>query len=213
MKLTKFGHACVRLEEHGSTLVIDPGSLTEASALDGADAVLITHGHHDHFLQSRIRAAAATNHDLQVWTVSAVAELLTGLGDRLHTVEDGDAFSTAGFQVEAHGRWHAQVHPDIPVVPNTGFLVDRCLFHPGDALTVAHPGVDTLMLPVHASWARARDLIDWVRATRPRQAIAMHDGGLNRVGLATIDGLLGAHGPGTGSAYLRLPPGSATVLL
>jgi hypothetical protein len=41
----------------------------------------------------------------------------------------------------------------------------------------------------------------------------MHDGGLNQIGLATIDGLLGAHGPGTGSLYLRLQPGSETVTL
>jgi L-ascorbate metabolism protein UlaG (beta-lactamase superfamily) len=211
MKLTKFGHACIRLEKHGATLVLDPGGLTETSALAGADVILITHEHYDHFIQGRIRTAAATNRDLQIWTVRAVAELLPGLGDQLHVVEDGDTFTTAGFQVEAHGQWHARVHADIPVTPNTGFLIDRCLFHPGDALTVPDGLVDTLMLPIHASWARASDLIDWVRDVRPRQAIAMHDGGLNRIGLATIDGLLGAHGPGIGSAYLRLPPGSETV--
>jgi L-ascorbate metabolism protein UlaG (beta-lactamase superfamily) len=213
VKLTKLGHACVRLEAHGAVLVIDPGGLTEASALENADAVLISHQHYDHFIEGRIRTAAAGNRALEIWTVSAVAELLAGLGDQLHVVEDGDTFTTVGFHVEAHGRRHAQLHRDIPLVPNTGFLVDRCLFHPGDALTVPGGFVDTLMLPIHASWARVSDLIDWVREVRPRQAIAMHEGGLNRIGLATIDGLLGANGPGIGSLYLRLPPGHETVTL
>jgi L-ascorbate metabolism protein UlaG (beta-lactamase superfamily) len=213
MKLTKFGHACVRLEEHGAVLVIDPGGLTEASALEGADVILITNENYDHVIQGRIRAAADANHGLQIWTVGSVAELLPGLGDQLHVVEDGDSFDTAGFHVEARGRWHGEIHADIPVLANTGFLIDRCLFHPGDALTVPEDPVDTLMVPVHASWARAADIIDWVRAVRPRLAIAMHDGGLNRIGLATIDGLLGAQGPGIGSDYLRLEPGTGTVTL
>ena len=49
MRLTKFGHACIRIEHDGHTLVIDPGGFTEPEAVDGADAVLITHQHPDHY--------------------------------------------------------------------------------------------------------------------------------------------------------------------
>jgi len=43
MRFTKLGHSCVRLEEDGVVLVIDPGTFTDAvSALNGA-AVLVTH--------------------------------------------------------------------------------------------------------------------------------------------------------------------------
>ena len=46
MKLTKFGHACVRLEKNGHILVIDPGVMSqEPGILDGAQAILITHEH------------------------------------------------------------------------------------------------------------------------------------------------------------------------
>ena len=45
MRITKFGHACVRLEHGGQALVVDPGSFTEREALDGATAVLVTHEH------------------------------------------------------------------------------------------------------------------------------------------------------------------------
>ena len=48
MRLTKFGHACVRLEHDGQVVVLDPGAFTEREAVDGATAVLVTHQHLDH---------------------------------------------------------------------------------------------------------------------------------------------------------------------
>jgi L-ascorbate metabolism protein UlaG (beta-lactamase superfamily) len=136
MKLTKFGHACIRLEGDSGSMVIDPGMFTEDAAVDAADAILITHQHPDHFFEERIRKTAAANPELEIWTVGAVADSLVGLGGQVHVVGDGDTFTAAGFEVEAHGTWHAEIHPDIPRITNTGFLIDGRLFHPGDALTV-----------------------------------------------------------------------------
>jgi hypothetical protein len=36
-----------------------------------------------------------------------------------------DRFTVAGFDVQVYGDLHAVVHPDIPVVANSGFLVER----------------------------------------------------------------------------------------
>ncbi|CAM5417159.1 Metallo-beta-lactamase domain-containing protein OS=Streptomyces glaucescens OX=1907 GN=SGLAU_27015 PE=4 SV=1 [Streptomyces glaucescens] len=57
LKLTKKSHACVRLEKDGRTLVLDPGGFTEADATVGADAILVTHEHPDHFDEGRLRPA------------------------------------------------------------------------------------------------------------------------------------------------------------
>ncbi|WP_328499955.1 MBL fold metallo-hydrolase [Streptomyces sp. NBC_00457] len=206
MKLTKFGHSCIRLEGPEGRLVIDPGSFTEDESVERADAILVTHEHFDHFTEFRVRGAAEANRGLQVWTVAAVAELLTGLGDQLHVISHGDAFTAAGFEIEAHGTWHATLHPDMPAVTNTGFLIEQSLFHPGDALTVPDKPVSTLLLPVHTSWSRFSELIDWVREVAPERAVPMHDGALNPLGLAMADGLLGEHGPGINASYVRLNP-------
>ncbi|AEW98067.1 MULTISPECIES: MBL fold metallo-hydrolase [Streptomycetaceae] len=210
MHLTKFGHACVRVEKDGRRLVIDPGGLTEPAALDGADAVLVTHEHFDHFSEETLRRAAERDRGLRIWANPAVAARLDGLGTRVTAVGEGEAFTAAGFEVTVHGTWHAVIHPDIPRVANVGFLIDGALFHPGDALTVPDAAVDTLLLPAHAPWSTVGHLIDYLREVAPRDAYAIHDGALNDTGTAMVGGLLGDNGPGTPARYHRLAPG-ATV--
>jgi L-ascorbate metabolism protein UlaG (beta-lactamase superfamily) len=207
MQLTKFGHACVRLAGDEGNLVIDPGGWTEDVATDGADAILITHQHPDHFAEDRIRAAVAADPALQVWTVSAVAESLAGLGSQLHVVGHGDTFTAAGFEIEVHGTWHAEIHPDIPRITNSGFVIDRRVFHPGDALTVPDKAIETLLLPLHAPWSRTAELIDWLREVAPTRAYAVHDAALSAIGVGLVGGLLGERGPGIGrTTYQRLEP-------
>jgi L-ascorbate metabolism protein UlaG (beta-lactamase superfamily) len=209
MELTKFGHACVRLEKDGRRLVIDPGGLTDPGALEGADAVLVTHEHFDHFSEEILRRAAAERPNLRIWTNSSVAKRLDGIGTQVVTTGDGDAFSVAGFDIRVHGTWHAVIHPEIPRIPNIGFLVDESLLHPGDALTVPGTPISTLLLPVHAPWSTVGDVIDYVREVAPRDAYAVHDGALNDIGGAMVEGFLGEHGPGSPARYHRLPPGTS----
>lgn len=212
MQLTKFGHACVRIAKDGRRLVVDPGGLTEPQALDGADAVLVTHEHFDHFAQDTLRKAAESNPALRIWTNTSVAAQLDGLGSRVTPVGEGEAFTAAGFDVKVHGTWHAVIHPDIPRVGNIGFLVDDALFHPGDALTVPDITVDTLLLPVHGPWSTTGQLIDYVREVGPKQAYAIHDGALNDVGTAMVGGFLGENGPNTGARYDRLTTGASVEI-
>ncbi|THA59544.1 MBL fold metallo-hydrolase [Streptomyces sp. A0958] len=209
MELTKFGHACVRLEKDGRRLVIDPGGLTDPRALEGADAVLVTHEHFDHFSEEVLRRAAAAHPGLRIWTNSSVAKRLDGLGKQVAITGDGDALSVAGFDITVHGAWHAVIHPDIPRIGNVGFLVDGALFHPGDALTVPGTPVGTLLLPVHAPWSSVGDLIDYLREVAPRDAYAVHDGALNDTGTAMVEGFLGERGPGVATLYHRLAPGTS----
>jgi len=104
------------------------------------------------------------------------------------------------------------IHPDLPRVRNVGFLVEGRVFHPGDALTVPEVPVPTLLLPAHAPWSKTGELIDYLREVRAQQALAVHDGLLNDVGLAGVARFLGEGGPGQPTPYARLATGeSATV--
>lgn len=210
VKLLKKSHSCVRLEKDGQTLVVDPGVFSEQDAALGADAVLITHEHPDHFDEGRLRTALEANPAAQIWTLRSVAEqLAAGFPGRVHTVGHGDTFTAAGFDVQVHGELHAVIHPDLPRVTNVGYLVDGSLFHPGDALTVPDRPVDTLMVPLHAPWNKISEVIDYVREVGPRRSFDIHDALLTELALPLYDGHVGRLG---GSGHARLAPGEATEL-
>ncbi|MFJ7069815.1 MBL fold metallo-hydrolase [Streptomyces sp. NPDC101115] len=210
MKLTKNTHACVRLEKDGRTLVIDPGMFTEKDAALGADVLLVTHEHPDHFDEGRLRAALDADPATEVWTLRSVAEqLAAAFPGRVHTVGDGDAFSAAGFDVQVHGELHAVIHPDIPRITNVGFLVDGTVFHPGDALTVPDRPVETLFLPVMAPWNKISEVIDYVREVKPVRAYDIHDALLTDLARPIYDRQIGALG---GTDHRRLAPGDSAEL-
>ncbi|MET8681581.1 MBL fold metallo-hydrolase [Streptomyces sp. NPDC004647] len=214
MQLTKKGHACIRLEKDGQVLVIDPGTFSEEDAAVGADAVLVTHEHLDHFNEDRLRAALDANPGAEIWTLPSVAgQISAAFPGRVHTVGHGDTFTAAGFEVEVHGELHAVIHPDIPRITNVGYLLDGSVFHPGDALTVPGRPVETLMLPVHAPWNKVAEVIEYVREVKPQRAIDVHDGLLTDIARPVYDRLLGPDGPGVGGAeHGRLAPGESTTV-
>ncbi|MGW6575198.1 MBL fold metallo-hydrolase [Streptomyces sp. NPDC054945] len=210
MKLTKRLHSCVQLEKDGRTLVIDPGAFSEPDAGLGADALLVTHEHPDHFEEGRLRAALDADPAVQLWTLRSVAEKLApAYPGRVHTVGHGDAFTAAGFEVQVHGELHAEIHPDIPRVTNVGYLVEGSLFHPGDALTVPGVPVETLMVPVHAPWNKVSEVIDYLREVKPRRALDIHDAYLSDIARPIYDGALGALG---GTDHGRLTAGDSAEL-
>lgn len=202
-------HACVRLEKDGRVLVIDPGAFSEEDAAVGADVVLVTHEHADHFDEDRLRAALEANPAAELWTLRSVADQVSAaFPGRVHTVGNGDAFTAAGFDVRVYGELHAVIHPDIPRITNVGYLVDGAVFHPGDALTVPDHPVDTLLLPVMAPWNKISEVIDYVREVRPRRSIDVHDALLADLARPIYDLQVGNLG---GADHLRLAPGDGTA--
>ena len=207
-ELTFWGHACIRLERDGRRLVIDPGSFSSAEALDGADAVLVTHEHVDHVVIDELREAVAVRLDLEVWAPGSVTGQLKDPRSegRVHTVAGGDRFTAAGFEVEALGQDHALVHRDVPVIPNIAYLVDRSVLHPGDSYTEAPAGttVQVLCAPTGAPWLKLGEVVDFVRSVAPRVVVPIHDALLSDAGRGMTDRLLPSL---TGVDYRRLSTG------
>ncbi|MGW2564931.1 MBL fold metallo-hydrolase [Streptomyces sp. NPDC001537] len=208
MKLTKKSHACVRLEKDGRALVLDPGVFSEQDAALGAEAILVTHEHPDHFDEGRLRAALEADPAAEIWTLASVAEQISAaFPGRVHTVGHGDTFTAAGFDIQVHGELHAVIHPDIPRITNVGYLVDGGkVFHPGDALTVPDHPVETLMLPVQAPWSKISEVIEYVREVEPQRAYDIHDALLTDLARPIYDRQIGALG---GAEHLRLTPGES----
>ncbi|MHA7274940.1 MBL fold metallo-hydrolase [Arthrobacter sp. Hz1] len=218
MKLTKYTHACVRLEKDGAVLVVDPGSFSEVeTAVAGAHAVLITHQHADHFDEERLMKALREDAALVVYAPASVATVLSARLDdepgRVHTAEPEQRYSIAGFEVQTFGGQHALIHPSIPMVANIGYFIDGSLYHPGDSFVVPH-GVDvsTLLVPVHAPWSRTGEVIDFVASVRAARAFQIHDALLNDAGRQLVEGHVARLGGLYGTEFRHLDPGESVLL-
>ena len=208
MRITKFGHACVRIESGSTTVVVDPGGWTEREAVDGATVVLVTHEHPDHLDPDNLRAAGAP-----IYTIGAVArqikEQAPDVSERVTVVAPGDRLDL-GLPVTVVGEKHAVIHPELQHFDNSGYLLEvegRRIFHPGDALTERPADLDLLLLPVHAPWNKISEVVDYARAVGAPLSVAVHDGLLNDRGLALaqrqLAGMLGERE----QEYLRVEPG------
>lgn len=189
MRITKFGHSCVRLEHDGATVVLDPGMFTDPEALDGADAVVITHEHPDHYLPDHLQRT-----DAPVFTIDAVATKIRAdapdVAERVTVVGPGESFDP-GIPAVAVGELHAVIHPDLPRFHNSGYvftLGDTTVYHPGDALTLPPHPIDVLCVPVCAPWMRAAEGIDFTRAVAAPRNLAIHDRVYSEAGLRIVDG-------------------------
>ena len=208
MRVTKFTHSCLRLEG-GGVLVVDPGAFSERSALDGADAVLVTHEHVDHLDVDALTGAVAARPEIRVFTHAGVATQLNGIGHVVTVVEPGQEFTAAGHTVRVYGGQHAVIHPDIPRIANVGFLITdgrTNLYHPGDAFEP--PGdeaVETLFVPLNAPWAKLSESIDFARAVRPERAFALHDALVTDAGAGIYAGHLERL---SGTRFARVAPGT-----
>ena len=208
MRITKFGHACVRLEHDGHVVVIDPGGWTDQEAVEGATAVLVTHEHPDHYLPDHLRAA-----DCRIFTIDAVARLIgeqaPDLAERVTVVAPGESVDV-GLAVRSVGELHAVIHPELPRFHNSGYLVSAggtTLFHPGDALTGPGEPVDVLCAPVSAPWLKASEAVDFARSVGAPRVMAIHDRVYSEEGLGIVDGHFGLL-LGDDQSYVRLRDGA-----
>jgi L-ascorbate metabolism protein UlaG (beta-lactamase superfamily) len=209
MRVTKFGHSCVRLSAGGADLVIDPGGWSERESLDGAGGVLITHEHPDHWAIDHLPAT-----DAPIWTIAAVrskiAEADPGVAERVTVVRPGEELDVLGYQVRVVGELHAVIHPELPRFDNSGYVVTAdgtALYHPGDSFELPGQDVDVFCAPVCAPWAKMSEVIDLARDVHAPRTLGIHDKVYSDFGLAIVDDRMPAFLEPLGSSYARPSPG------
>jgi L-ascorbate metabolism protein UlaG (beta-lactamase superfamily) len=183
MRLTKFEHACLLIEDGDARVLIDPGVYSHGfESLTDLTAILVTHQHADHIDLDRIGGITDRNPQAKIFADDATAALLSERGLTATAVTEGDRLDV-GTEVTVHGINHAVIHPDIPMIPNVGYLVSGRLFHPGDAYTVPTVPVDVLCLPSGAPWLKVWEAADFLRQVAPRVAVPIHEAVLAMPGM------------------------------
>lgn len=176
MKITKYGHACLLVEEAGVRILIDPGVWNPLPDTENIDAILITHEHQDHIDMEQVRSILAGSPNASTVTHAGVGKLLEEAGIPYLPVAEGQSVEIKGVVVQSFGNDHAIIYGDRPPCQNTGFLIAGRLFVPGDALhDMPEASVEILALPTGGPWMKLSEAIDYAKKIGPRTVFPVHD--------------------------------------
>nr|WP_201469603.1 MBL fold metallo-hydrolase [Microbacterium hydrocarbonoxydans] len=175
MRVTKFEHAALRIEQGTEVLLIDPGSFTTPPQdLSGLVAVVLTHEHPDHWTPEHLDRILSAAPGTPIYAPSGVARAASDYD--ITVIAPGDAVEVGRFSLRFFGGSHEVIHSSIPTIENVGVLVNEILYYPGDSYAVPEGvDVDILAAPLGAPWLKIGEAMDYVLAVRPRRAFGTHD--------------------------------------
>ena len=207
MRITKHEHAALRIDDHGQTLLIDPGSFTlPLDELQRLVGVVITHEHPDHWTPEHLDRILRDAPGTPVFGPAGVVRAAEGY--EITEVAPGDSVTAGDFTLRFFGGVHAEIHSSIPLIDNVGVLVDDELYYPGDSYAVPEGvEVQTLAAPLGAPWLKIGDAIDFVLAVTPRRAFGTHDMTLSVIGSTMHRGRLTWATEQNGGEFFELDPG------
>lgn len=174
MRVTKYPQSCLVIAHpDGARLLIDPGNVAmDATPFDEfghVDAVLFTHRHPDHLDPRALDAIR--ERDLPIYANADVCAQIDGGAIQ---VDDGQSFTAAGVEVVAHDMPHVEMVDGTPGPPNTGFVFDGRLLHPGDAVEVGGVRVDVVAVPITGPSISFRRAYQMLEASQAAVAVPIH---------------------------------------
>ena len=171
------------VEEREARILIDPGVWSSGQGeLKDLDAILITHEHQDHLDPKCIKVIMQNNPAVKIYTNQGVGKILSENSILCQFLKNGQAINIRGVIIEAFGEKHATIHPEFPIVDDTGYMIAEKFFYPGDAFHIPDKPVNILALPVVAPWMKSSEAIDYALRINPKVAIPVHDGFLKFAG-------------------------------
>ena len=208
MKITKYEHACVALEEQGKKMIIDPGAFT---ATFGEPhhilAVVITHVHPDHFDPGHLRRIQDNNPEVQFFTTAEVAAQFQKPGVAI--VKADDTVALGPFTLRFYGQTHAVILPEVAPPQNIGVQVNDSFYYGGDSFITPETSVEVLAVPTSAPWLKISEVADYIRSARPKRCFPTHNALLSEQGHATTSKWISEVCEKEGIGFRFLSPGES----
>lgn len=206
MKITKFIHSCILLEEGSQKLLFDVGPFSfidgkvKPEQFQGINAILITHKHGDHVDPNAVKTIQQNNPGLRIITNQDTADVLKESGIEAEILETGES-KIGDLAIKAFPATHGPM-PVSPLPTNTAYIVNDKFIHPGDSLdhVIFEHKVEVIALPVAASWLKMVESVDFADSYAPKKVVPVHDGFIKEFYSSTAyamwDKLLDAKGIG-----------------
>ncbi|MCA9330739.1 MBL fold metallo-hydrolase [Candidatus Saccharibacteria bacterium] len=207
MKVTKYEHACLVVEENGERLVIDPGMLAKLPELENVVAVVVTHVHPDHLHLPNLQALVGASPGLTIFGSDEVIAELGELDVKKVSVEN-DMMTVGRFRLEFFGHDHAVIYQQVPC-QNRGVLVNETLYYPGDSFTLPEKPVQDLAFPAAGPWCKVSEVADFITAVKPQRAFPTHDATLSEFGASVNYRYIQQAIEAGGGEFVQLKPGES----
>lgn len=161
-------------------ILTDPGNHHEMQKIPKVDVILVTHEHPDHIHLPILKAILGDHPQARVVTHAGVGKLLDEEKISYERIVDGGEVNIQGVSVVSCGVEHARIHLDVPIIQNTGFLIAKKLFYPGDSFYDPKIPVQILALPVSAPWLKLEESVEYAKRINPKVVFPVHDGMLRQ---------------------------------
>jgi L-ascorbate metabolism protein UlaG (beta-lactamase superfamily) len=180
MRITKFGHCCLLIEEKELRILTDPGNYNTIPDVKNIDVLLLTHEHQDHTHIESIKDIITANPQAVIYTHLGVGKLLDEANISYTLISDSEEIQVKGVSVISLGAEHACICHGLLSVQNTGFYIAKKLFYPGDAFYNPNRPVEVLALPVAGPWMKLEEAINYAKELKPKVVFPVHDGMLRQ---------------------------------
>jgi L-ascorbate metabolism protein UlaG (beta-lactamase superfamily) len=208
MKITKYEHACLDIQQASDRLLIDPGVFTTSLPnLSNVIALVITHVHPDHLDEEKIERLVVENPAVTIFSTTEVAEKLAK--NTVIVPELGKIYTAGSFNLEFFGAEHAMVTASMPRNQNIGVLVNERFYYPGDSFTICPKPHAALAIPSMAPWMKISEAIDFLNVDTAQQVFPTHNGFLNDAGQELCNRLLTAAASTDNKNFTYLKPGES----